>query len=503
MESDDVKIFRKYNTNSKVIELKEMQLQTIKELKSHNIIVESPTGTGKTIAYLIPILKSLSMGTLKNAIILAPTHELATQIFSQCPIENSCLLIGKKEIPKEASEKQILVATPGKFIQFLKESKFENSKKAKLDFLILDEADKLLERFKIELIYVITVLKFIERIGFFSATICNVEFKGIGRLKNVEFKILKFKDEKKIDEKKCDEKTFEIPENLKIFYCDLTSYKLKLEYCAVFLKTSPVKRNIVFFNTSHNVEYFYEVFKFLIPDDENSKEIIKLHGKMTGEERQAAHIKLMEEKNEYILLCTDLAARGLDFDAGMVLHFDFPKEPMNIIHRCGRTARNKNLGISIIFSMKNERRMFDYLKKKIGNIERREIKNLDFEEMKSFYKKNENFIEKETFLAEIVKTQTKMVNLPRFVNENIMKISVKAFVSFISAYKQHILSYILCFSELDFDSIIDLYFLVRVPNMKELQGIDFKKFSRVKKIFGSEKEKISFYVKKNRKHKKK
>ncbi|KAG0416897.1 ATP-dependent rRNA helicase SPB4, partial [Dictyocoela roeselum] len=91
--------------------------------------------------------------------------------------------------------------------------------------------------------------------------------------------------------------------------------------------------------------------------------ILKLHSKMLQTERTEIYRKI-ESKETFILLCTDIAARGLDFEIDRVVHFDIPHEPQTLTHRSGRAARNGRRGEAILLLMKNEMPFLNYLAQK-------------------------------------------------------------------------------------------------------------------------------------------
>lgn len=433
--------------NNKITEFTNVQTQTIPIFQRQDIIVQSPTGTGKTLAYLIPILnfiyckrKSLSASKV-HSLIITPTRELAVQVFkiSELFTTKNILFIGGTDKDDQinilSSGYDIIIGTPGRLYQILK---FNQKRFDKCEFLVLDEADKLLNYgFRSLLEGIVDLLPKQRRTGLFTATYDE----NVGKLSKISLRDYKFiKVENQL-----------VPEELSIKYIQVTPFQ-KLKTLVQFLN----KKSIVFFSSSAEVDYFHELYSSLI----NAK-IYKIHGKLKNCERLVVYEGFCNDGAA--LFCTDLAARGIDFkNIEFVIHFDCPVDPSNFIHRSGRTARNGETGTSVLFVMENEIPFIHYLK----------IKKIEISQFSL-----ESDIE--------IKTEIDLNNYSRISNifdEKLKKLAVIAFVSYIRSYKEYHLSYLFNLKELNFDSTIALYFLDKVPQMKELQNTVFKRFKRPVKL---------------------
>lgn len=453
---------------SYISEPTQIQIEVLKSFRN-DLIVQSPTGTGKTLAYLIPIAEIIlkNKNSLISSVILVPTRELAIQVsdvLKMLKIESTVLMGGTKEA---SNFNKVIVATPGRFNQVILNSRnitvgdtkislFNLLKK--LDFLILDEADKLLGLgFRTQLNSIIRQVK-ANRNALFSATINeNISLLCKSFLKTPKI----IKNEQKI--------------NLDIQFCR-TSPFMKIFYLIEIFKK--YNRIIVFFLTCSEVDYFTELFKIFGYSD-----ISKIHGKMEQQERNKVYGSF---KN--ILFGTDLASRGIDFkNIDLVVHFDIPLDPESFLHRSGRSARNNQKGKALLLITQNEEKYLNYLK--IKKIEITEENNtIDLEQIfHSIIKVNKSAFDRENIdidrINVLEKTDDDCIkkNLQLLINEELLKISVKAFVSHIAAYKEHSLKFLLDFKKLDFDSLANLHFLQKIPVMKELGCVKFKHFSKDKK----------------------
>jgi ATP-dependent RNA helicase DDX55/SPB4 len=195
------------------------------------------------------------------------------------------------------------------------------------------------------------------------------------------------------------------------------------------------------------VDFFYSLLPRIRP-----LKISRIHGKMSQDERSRTYGEFTDSTD--VLLCTDVAARGIDFkDIEDVVHFDIPKDYTNVVHRSGRTARNGAKGQSVVFIMPNERAYIEFLKLKNikitpGEMRLGEVDADDYGKMKSR------------------------------VDAEMLSLAVRGFVSYIRSYKEHIVSFILDYRGLDYNSLAKLYFLDRIPTMPELRNVKFAGFEK-------------------------
>lgn len=434
-------VLNKKLTENNFVELKFIQKETLSK-KENNLFIESPTGSGKTLAYLLPIFISIIESkeeekNLLKALIIAPTRELVLQIdsvikkfnFQSQAFFDSSYKSNKKIKTSIDENTNILVSTPNIF-NFLK----KNPKKfKKIEFLILDEGDKLYSGFNNQ---INGILRFkFDRIFVVSATLNKLE----ALIEKIEPSFIK------------NTKNEVIPAKLENYFIE-TSPINKLEYLKSIIKMSKAKKLIVFFNTCASVDFFFEIFQNSI-FDKKLYNFVRLHGRMDKEERDKIFSSLILQQ-EYVLFSTDLSARGIDFiDISYVVHFDIPLDPANTVHRSGRTARNEKPGQSFLFVMPSEIPFIKFL----------EFKKIKIE---PFFIKIDKSIDLESLEKNIRS------------NEELEKLAVRSFVSYISSYKEYVLNYLIEFSKLDFDGLTELFFLRKIPKMPELKKILFKRFPR-------------------------
>lgn len=424
----------------------DVQLKTIPIFQKQDIIAQSPTGTGKTLAYLIPIInfiynkrKSLSINKI-HGLVIAPTRELALQVLKISELFDVSVIsfIGGGDVAEQINilsrSYDIVIGTPGRLFQI---AKYNQKMFDKLEYLVLDEADKLLNYgFRGLLESIVSLLPKQRRTGLFTATFDESVVK-LSKMSLRDYKLVKVDGAL-------------IPEELKIEYIRVKPFE-KLHALLQFMD----KKSIVFFSSSAQVDYFYALYSKLV-----STKLYKIHGKMKNSERQTVYDNFFCDGDT--LFCTDLAARGIDFkNVEFVVHFDCPVDPSNFVHRSGRTARNGEIGRSVLFLMENEEPFVNYLK----------IKKIEISE---YEQSIDSTLQTDTNLSDFTQVKT-------CFDDSLKKLSVVAFVSYIRSYKEYHLSYLFNLKELNFDSTMALYFLEKVPQMNELQNIAFKRFKRPEK----------------------
>ncbi|XP_045524925.1 ATP-dependent RNA helicase DDX18-like [Pieris brassicae] len=330
-------------------------------LLGEDVIAAAKTGSGKTLAFLIPAIECLlkhkftkSLGT--GCIIISPTRELALQTFEILgKLLNNinlshALIVGGVKKSKELLALQkgvnIIVGTPGRILDHLKNTKEFNSHNLKC--LILDEADKLLEAgFQKHIAGIIKDLPQKRQTGLFSATIDD-KVKNLARLALKEKPVLvALTDEKQSTVVGLKQGYFICPVEARIPWL----YKM--------LKKAKKLKVLVFFSSCKSVDFHYEFFMYC------KAPVIRIHGKLSQCQRKEAFQRFVEAKNG-VLFCTDVAARGLDIPAvDWVVQFDPPTDVKEYIHRVGRTARGlNNTGNAVILLRPEEEFFTKYLENK-------------------------------------------------------------------------------------------------------------------------------------------
>lgn len=318
-------------------------------LTGRDVIAKAPTGTGKTCAFGIPLIQRVDTDSSDvQAIILAPTRELATQICDDLrqltqflPQLRTVVVYGGQSMEKQKQQlkkgAQILVATPGRLLDLMQHRSIVLSK---VNMAVLDEADKMLDMgFYKDVRKILDSLKGLKQMCMFSATISR-EVMDIGWLYQrdpEEITVLPVQDsEPKIDQ-----------------YSIQCIGREKIEIILRLMKQFEVSRAIVFCNTKYTTGMVAEQLHA------QGLNTACLHGDM----RQSERNKIMEQYKAGeidILVATDVAARGIDVsDIQVVFNYDIPQENDAYLHRIGRTGRAKKEGISFVLHSKDEQKRLD------------------------------------------------------------------------------------------------------------------------------------------------
>ena len=318
-------------------------------LTGRDVIAKAPTGTGKTCAFGIPLIQRVDTDSSDvQAIILAPTRELATQICDDLrqltqflPQLRTVVVYGGQSMEKQKQQlkkgTQILVATPGRLLDLMQHRLVVLSK---VSMAVLDEADKMLDMgFYKDVRKILDSLKGLKQMCMFSATISR-EVMDIGWLYQrdpEEITVLPVQDsEPKIDQ-----------------YSIQCIGSEKIEIILRLMKQFEVSRAIVFCNTKYTTGMVAEQLHA------QGLNTACLHGDM----RQSERNKIMEQYKAGeidILVATDVAARGIDVsDIQVVFNYDIPQENDAYLHRIGRTGRAKKEGISFVLHSKDEQKRLD------------------------------------------------------------------------------------------------------------------------------------------------
>ncbi|MDM1396804.1 DEAD/DEAH box helicase [Myroides odoratimimus] len=326
--------------NLNIEALNEMQIKAFDAAqKNPNIILLSPTGSGKTVAFLMPLLEKLDP-TVKGvqAVILVPTRELALQIESVfkkmgTPFKiNSCYggHSTKTEIKNFSTPPAVLVGTPGRVAFHIEEFSFNTET---VTSYVVDEFDKALEMgFQTDMDYIINSFEHISFRMLTSATALKKipEFTGIENPERIHF--LK--------------KTEVMPDLT--FSQVISTAEEKLETVIKLIGKIGKDTILIFCNHRDAVTRISETL--------TKKGVANsaFHGGMLQEDRERAIMKF-RNKSCHILIATDLAARGLDIpEIGHVIHYQIPPKEDAFIHRNGRTARMKASGKAYVMITRDE-----------------------------------------------------------------------------------------------------------------------------------------------------
>ena len=327
-------------------------------LKGNDILAKSETGSGKTLAYSLPILNNVENDGVQ-ALIVAPTKELVIQIksviekFAKFLNLKICSLYGGSDFTRQRfnlKTANIVVSTTGRLLDHLER---RTIKLHKLKYLVLDEADEMLNMGFIEDIKKIyKATPKIKQTFMLSATFTEkVKMLAKDFLNKPE--IIEFSSQNKV------------VDTIKQCYI-LCLKKGKFETLVKFLKNLYKEKTIIFVNTKKMAE---ELFKKL---KEKEIKTTFLHGDLNLKERKAA-INVFKSYNLNILIATDVASRGLDIDnVEFIINYDMPQDSDTYIHRIGRTARAGKSGMSL--SLINSQTQLEYLYENFSNYNLIELK---------------------------------------------------------------------------------------------------------------------------------
>lgn len=358
-----------------VITLTNVQEKTIPIfLSGRDCLVKSCTGSGKTLAYAIPIVQKLQEMTPKIrrcdgifSLIIVPTRELALQCY-QCFstltksftwIVPGYLIGGEKKKSEKARLRKginILISTPGRLLDHLDTTACLTLEK--IQYLIIDEADRLLEQgFEESVTKIIMKCQNAHQTALLSATLSS----GVERLAGISLTDPVHVDIVSRNGSLSQEfQEFALPSTLKQFVIVVPS-KLRLTVMSGFIVDQYLQsrfKGLIFMCSQSTVDFHYSLFTSILAPLLNEKghkcNFFRLHGNMKQEERTAI-FNIFRSAKQGILLCTDVAARGLDLPhIDWILQYSPPPSTEIYIHRAGRTARIGKQGTAHLFLLPSE-----------------------------------------------------------------------------------------------------------------------------------------------------
>ncbi len=326
-------------------------------MEGSDLIGCAQTGTGKTAAFVLPVLNEISKDhdDKVRALIIAPTRELVLQIdqqiegFSYFTNASSVAVYGGGDGVVWAQQKKaieqgvdIVVATPGRLIALLNS---ESVNLDKLKYLILDEADRMLDMgFADDIMRIVNQLPEKRQNILFSATMPPKIRKFAGELlhqpKEVTIAISK-------PAEGISQKAF------------LTYDEQKLPLLEWFLKSGKYGTAIIFASTKENVRKLFKSLKGLEINVE------AFHSGLDQKEREAI-MQAFKAKRVDVIIGTDILSRGIDVEGiNLVVNYDVPPDPEDYVHRIGRTARADTTGEAITFINKDDQQKFSRIEKLI------------------------------------------------------------------------------------------------------------------------------------------
>ncbi len=337
-------------------------------LAGKDLIAKAPTGTGKTCAFGLPIVSMVNPAEpLPQAVVLAPTRELAQQIAADFTdlahfipdLKVVCVYGGanlERQAEKLAKGCQIVVATPGRLMDHYKRKTINLSKVSQV---VLDEADEMLNMgFYKDVRHILGLMKARKNLYMFSATISR-EVMDIGWLyqKNAEEISIQALEESK--------------PNIKQYMLE-TSGRNKLADLAQIILGQEYKRVIVFCSTKFSTATLTNQLA------RQGFSVDCLHGDLSQKERNQIMGRYREGQFS-VLVATDVAARGIDVsDVDAVINYEIPGDNEHYTHRIGRTGRAKREGASYLFYLPDEKKRVDELLRMTRNTDHCDKVHFDF-----------------------------------------------------------------------------------------------------------------------------
>jgi ATP-dependent RNA helicase RhlE len=308
-------------------------------LAGKDLLACAMTGSGKTAAFLLPILHKLldKPRRTTRALILVPTRELAGQVLKELedlavhtPITAAAVYGGVGMGPQEHAFRagvDVIVATPGRLLDHLRQS---YAKLDRIEFLVLDEADRMLDMgFLPDIKRVLSHLPRKRQTLFFSATMPQPIITLTRELLHQPATINL--ERKAAPATGITQAIYPVPPNL------------KSQLLVTLLERNLMREALVFTRTKHRANRLWE---FLTKRGVNAA---RIHGNRSQKQREDA-LDGFKTGRYRVLVATDIAARGIDVEAlGHVVNFDVPVQPEDYIHRVGRTARAQLTGEAFTF----------------------------------------------------------------------------------------------------------------------------------------------------------
>lgn len=342
------------------VNMTEIQALTIPNLlEGKDVVAAAKTGSGKTLAFLIPAVELVYKLKFKPrngtcVLIISPTRELSMQTYGvlqeilKYHQHTYGLIMGGTNRQSEAVKLikgiNILVATPGRLLDHLQNTQFIYKN---LQCLIIDEADRILDiGFEEEMKQIIKILPKRRQTMLFSATLSKKTEDLINVAMNKEPLYIGIEEPKETATVEGLEQGYVVCPSDKRFLLLFT-----------FLRKNRKKKMMVFFSSCMSVRFHYDLLNYIdLP-------VMSIHGKQGQAKRTTTFFQFCNAENG-ILLCTDVAARGLDIPkVDWIVQYDPPDDPKEYIHRVGRTARGEGgSGNALLVLREEELGFIRYLK---------------------------------------------------------------------------------------------------------------------------------------------
>ncbi|XP_074301689.1 DEAD-box ATP-dependent RNA helicase 3, chloroplastic-like [Silene latifolia] len=334
-------------------------------LEGRDIIARAKTGTGKTLAFGIPILKRVTeghdersnlrrLGRLPKVLVLAPTRELAKQVEKEmketAPYLNTVCVYGGVSYTSQQSALSrgvdVVVGTPGRIIDLVNGNSL---KLGEVEFLVLDEADQMLAvGFEEDVEVILEKLPKERQSMLFSATM-PTWIKKLSR---------KYLDSPLTIDLVGDQEE-KLAEGIKLYAISSTAASKRTMLSDVITVYAKGGKTIVFTQTKRDADEVSLALSNSIPSE-------ALHGDISQHQRERTLNGFRQGKFS-VLVATDVASRGLDIpNVDLVVHYEMPNDPETFVHRSGRTGRAGKEGTAILMFTTNQRRTVRSLERDVG-----------------------------------------------------------------------------------------------------------------------------------------
>ncbi len=343
-------------------------------LDGKDVIAQSQTGTGKTFAFVLPIIEKIDIQNPNiQALIVTPTRELALQITHEIKkltedIEgmNILAVYGGQDVESQLKKLKknihIVIGTPGRLLDHIRRETVDFSKAS---FLVLDEADQMLHiGFLNEVEEIIKQTPKTRQTLLFSATMPE-EIKRLAKQHMYKPEYIQVK------------KTQAPLENIKQIAISSTDRSKQGDLIESLQSYQPFLA-VIFCRTKRRVSKLNDILKA------NHFNCDELHGDLSQAKREQVMKKFREAKIQY-LIATDVAARGLDVEGVThVFNYDIPLDTESYIHRIGRTGRAGNEGLAVTFYSAKDRALLDQIESELNiRIEKKNSGNAKRDETRS------------------------------------------------------------------------------------------------------------------------
>ena len=351
-----------------IMEPTEIQKKVIPlALLNKDIIAQSETGTGKTLAYLLPLFQKIDASKREmQAIILTPTHELTMQIYTEVQelsknsnaLITSTSIIGdvniNRQIEKLKEKPHIIVGSPVRILDLIKKKKIAAHT---VKTIIVDEADRLLDRKNVESIKAVIKTTLKERQLIFTSATFSSEAIITSKEQMKEAEVVKIEEKNTVNK------------DIEHYYLQCTLRDKILLLRKLVSAVNP-KKAIVFINNPNDMDNITSKLKY------HNLKVASLRGTNIKEERRKA-LQDFKNGNIQLLVASDIAARGLDIEnVALIINFDIPEDPKDYLHRVGRTGRAGKAGMAVsLITFKEKEFIKEYARTFKIDIFERELHN--------------------------------------------------------------------------------------------------------------------------------